>query len=196
MFRTCTTVDILWFPFLLMICWNFRINGYYNIEYFKVCYIGISFSLLKHLCSLFLCLCSFPESVLESPSQSFHISHPSCSSGAPALGLFTPVIIPHFLGWVCTWRTSLLLDMEGHFPTTPACRVGFVVSFSEWSGTLCLLYIISMWESTGYPIKGGKKDEVKDGPQGWWVVHKDMMLPISLYYKSVLFLCKYSNKLH
>ena len=92
--------------------------------------------------NLLLSLCTLPKSILKPTSQCLHVSHTSGTNSSPALGLGTPIIIPHFLGGVATAWACLLLDVVRSLATTATCRVRLVVPFSEGCGSLSLLFCI------------------------------------------------------
>jgi len=81
--------------------------------------------------NLLLRLSSLPETILEPAGHRLHVSHASSSNSAAALGLLSPVVIPHLSRGVTTRRARLLLDVVRVLPTAAARRVGLVVPLSE-----------------------------------------------------------------
>jgi hypothetical protein len=83
------------------------------------------------LYNLLLCLCSLPESVLELASHGLHVTHASSSFSTTALGLFSPIVLTHFLGGVSARRARRLLKVERRLTASTADDVRLIVSLSE-----------------------------------------------------------------
>jgi len=139
-------VQCLRLVFRYKFSWTFKkSDGFLRDSITRIWFSSLNklWNLLRFGSNHFLRLSSLPESILEPPSQSLHVPHSSSTDSSPSLCLLSPVKITHFLSWVSARRACFLLDVIGNFSAATACRVGFVVAFSEWSGTLSLPWSLS-----------------------------------------------------
>ena len=100
---------------------------------------------LTHL----LGLGSLPESVLEPPSHSLEVLHPSGSGGATPLSLLGPVVRADLLLGVGAHGAFLLLDVVRRGSAATADGVRLVVALSERGGSLshivCIGVVVVGW---------------------------------------------------
>lgn len=93
---------------------------------------------LSTLNRLFLCLCSFSESILKAAGHGLQVTHASGTVGSASLGLLSPVVLSHLLTGVSARRASRLLDVVAHLSASTATGVRLCVSLTERCRTLRL----------------------------------------------------------
>lgn len=82
-------------------------------------------------CDHLLGLRTLAEAILKATGHGLHVFHSSGTDGAAALGLLSPVVVPHLLAGIAAGGAGLLLDVVRDLAATAACRVRLVVSPSE-----------------------------------------------------------------